>query len=234
MKLPIVGVEPYTTVDYPNKMSATFFVRGCNFECPYCHNADIAYKDLAIQNIDLDVLYCYFENRTEWLDAIVLSGGEVLIYPIEDILHDIQVIQEYGYLVGLHTNGYHSEKLKQLIDKDMLGFVGIDFKSTKDKYFGVTGVEDAYSKVVESIKLSVKSGVDLEVRTTVHPAMLSLNNLKEMVDTLADLDVDNYVYQRFQPKGVDNEFLLNTYNVNGLSGEIIEYAESKFRSFKIR
>ena len=35
----ISGIQKLTLLDYPGHVAATIFTEGCNFRCPFCHNA---------------------------------------------------------------------------------------------------------------------------------------------------------------------------------------------------
>ena len=35
------GVETFSMVDYPGKMSAVVFMQGCPWRCPFCHNMEL-------------------------------------------------------------------------------------------------------------------------------------------------------------------------------------------------
>ena len=35
----IQGLQKLTLLDYPGKTACTIFLGGCNFRCPFCHNA---------------------------------------------------------------------------------------------------------------------------------------------------------------------------------------------------
>ena len=37
-QLRVAAVTPFTSIDYPGKLSAVVFVRGCPWRCVYCHN----------------------------------------------------------------------------------------------------------------------------------------------------------------------------------------------------
>ena len=39
----IAGLQKTTLLDYPGKVACTVFLAGCNFRCPYCQNAEIAF-----------------------------------------------------------------------------------------------------------------------------------------------------------------------------------------------
>ena len=37
----IQGLQKLTLLDYPEKVACTIFTAGCNFRCPFCHNASL-------------------------------------------------------------------------------------------------------------------------------------------------------------------------------------------------
>ena len=37
----IKGLQKLTLLDFPGKIGATVFLGGCNFRCPFCHNASL-------------------------------------------------------------------------------------------------------------------------------------------------------------------------------------------------
>ncbi|HIT50878.1 MAG TPA: radical SAM protein, partial [Candidatus Aveggerthella excrementigallinarum] len=37
----IAGLQKLTLLDYPGKTACTVFTPGCDFRCPFCHNADL-------------------------------------------------------------------------------------------------------------------------------------------------------------------------------------------------
>ena len=41
----IQGIEKVSMVDFENKICATIFTGGCNFRCPFCHNAQIVNQE---------------------------------------------------------------------------------------------------------------------------------------------------------------------------------------------
>ncbi|MCD4787282.1 MAG: 4Fe-4S cluster-binding domain-containing protein, partial [Desulfobacterales bacterium] len=38
----IGGLHKNSLIDYPGKISCVIFLSGCNFDCPYCHNPELA------------------------------------------------------------------------------------------------------------------------------------------------------------------------------------------------
>ena len=35
------GLQKLTLLDYPGRIACIVFTEGCNFRCPYCHNAGL-------------------------------------------------------------------------------------------------------------------------------------------------------------------------------------------------
>jgi uncharacterized radical SAM superfamily Fe-S cluster-containing enzyme len=62
-------------VDWPGHMAGVLLVTGCNFRCPFCHNAPLlAVPRGGLPWADLAALCRRFQGH--WVDAIVVSGGE--------------------------------------------------------------------------------------------------------------------------------------------------------------
>ena len=124
---------------------------------------------------------------------------------------------------------------------EVCDWVGMDVKGPFKDYPKVTQVENSGALAERSLKLLLASGVDYEIRTTVHPTLLSQADILEMAGVLGGLGVRNFVLQRFQPKGCSDQALLpsRVSASAGISGEIISEdlkgrLHSMFRSFKIR
>ena len=41
----IAGLQKMTLLDFPGKVACTVFLQGCNFRCPFCHNASLLSGD---------------------------------------------------------------------------------------------------------------------------------------------------------------------------------------------
>jgi pyruvate formate lyase activating enzyme len=39
------GLQKLTLLDYPGEIAATDFTGGCNFRCPFCHNASLVFPE---------------------------------------------------------------------------------------------------------------------------------------------------------------------------------------------
>ena len=69
-----------------------------------------------------------------------MTGGEPLIW--DDIRSFLERIKDLGYLVKLDTNGSFPGKLKQLIRANVVDYVAMDIKNSKEKYAQTIGIED--------------------------------------------------------------------------------------------
>lgn len=61
-------------------MACTLFTGGCNFRCPFCHNAGL------VTHIDEgafseEEVLAYLKKRKGVLDGVCVTGGEPLLQP---------------------------------------------------------------------------------------------------------------------------------------------------------
>ena len=57
-------------------------------------------------------------------------GGEPLLQ--KDLVPFVEKIKEFGFAVKLDTNGSFHDKLKELIDKELLDYIAMDIKAPLD------------------------------------------------------------------------------------------------------
>ena len=80
----------------------------------------------------------------------------------------MQKMKEMGFAIKLDTNGSFPEKLKDLIDKNLLDYVAMDIKNSIKQYGETIGLDTRYSEAVQKSVSYLKEGhVDYEFRTTV-------------------------------------------------------------------
>ncbi|TYB32225.1 MAG: anaerobic ribonucleoside-triphosphate reductase activating protein [Candidatus Mcinerneyibacterium aminivorans] len=191
----MVDLKETTLIDFPGKIAATVFTQGCNFNCAYCHN-----KMLIGQNIedviDLDSFREFIQKRKNFLEGIVFTGGEPLLY--NDLGKVFKIIKSEGLDVKLDTNGSQPKKLKDLLDKDLIDYVAMDVKSDYKNYESVIGREFDLSKIENSIKIISSSNIDYEFRTTVIPEVTTIKTVKTILEDILPEDVKKYALQRYQ------------------------------------
>ncbi len=161
----IKGLQKLTLLDYPEHVACTIFTSGCNFRCPFCHNASLVLKKDECYLDELEVL-SFLKKRIGILDAVCISGGEPLLQP--DLKEFIKKIKDMGYLVKLDTNGSFPEKLKELVDLKLVDYVAMDIKNSKEKYAKTVGLNRLNMDVIkESVEFLKEGHVPYEFRTTV-------------------------------------------------------------------
>ena len=171
----IAGLTKTTLLDYPEHVAATIFVAGCNFRCPFCHNATLVLPDMAAPtHIDEAEVFSFLEKRKNVLSAVCISGGEPTL--AAGLPSFIRQIKELGYLVKLDTNGSRPDVLAALFSEGLLDYVAMDIKHTKGQYAtacgaGGTAVDGGafadLGKIEASMALLRDSGIAHEFRTTV-------------------------------------------------------------------
>lgn len=159
------GFQKLTLLDFPQKTAAIVFTKGCNFRCPFCHNASLVLDRFTDEFSEEEVL-AYLEKRKKLLDGLSITGGEPLMH--KELPDFIRRVKALGYAVKLDTNGSYPDRLKALLDEGLLDYVAMDVKSSEAGYARAVGLLDSgfLSRVKESIAILAASGVTHEFRTT--------------------------------------------------------------------
>lgn len=161
----INGFQKLTLLDFPGKVACIVFTPGCNFRCPFCHNASLV-THIDGERIEEEEILSYLKKRQGLLDGVVVTGGEPTLQG--DLADFLGKVKALGYAVKLDTNGTSPEKLKTLVEKGLVDYVAMDIKNTAAKYPVTAGYGSAVlGKVEESIDFLLADTVDYEFRTTV-------------------------------------------------------------------
>jgi pyruvate formate lyase activating enzyme len=161
----INGFQKLTLLDFPGKVACIVFTPGCNFRCPFCHNASLV-THIDGERIEEEEILSYLKKRQGLLDGVVVTGGEPTLQG--DLADFLGKVKALGYAVKLDTNGTSPEKLKILVEKGLVDYVAMDIKNTAAKYPVTAGCGSAVlGKVEESIDFLLADTVDYEFRTTV-------------------------------------------------------------------
>ncbi len=163
----IGGIQKTSLIDYPDRVCAVFFASGCNFRCPYCYNPEIVFNKTKL--IQEKYIKSFLKKRKNYLDAILLSGGEITIQP--DFVDFVKKIKSYGYLIGIETNGSNPDAIKELIDNKLIDFIAMDIKSDLETYEKAAGVKPDKEKIKKSVELIKNSNINYEFRTTIVPEL---------------------------------------------------------------
>ena len=214
----IVGIQKLTLLDYPGKVACTVFLGGCNFRCPYCHNAELLGDAEPVMTVE--ELLAFLKKRRGILDGVCITGGEPTIH--KELPELIRGIRELGFSVKLDTNGYRPEVLGRLLEEGLVDYVAMDLKNGPDSYgetVGLPGVD--LERIRESVGLLCRSGIEFEFRTTVAKPLHSGETLTSMANWLLEVTKGRGVHRLFVQPFVDRD----TVPVGGLSapsGEELE------------
>ncbi len=200
----IKGIEKFASRDFPGHISSTVFLGGCNFRCPYCHNANLVLRPETLPTLHVDYFLCYLDQRKDWLEGICLSGGEPLLEPyLEELL---SVIKERRLLVKLDTNASFPDRLAELIRTGLVDRVAMDVKAPLEKYREVTRSAVDPAVISRSLDVLMASGVECTFRTTVVPGCLVAVDIRTIGKMLRG--AGRYQLQQFVPHNtLDGRYL---------------------------
>ena len=188
----ICGIEKFSMVDWDTKIVCTLFASGCNFRCPFCHNASLALSNQA--PLDEKEIFDYLEKRKGLLDGVCVSGGEpTLSHDLEEFIGKIKAL---GYKVKLDTNGTNPTMVQNLISKGLVDYIAMDIKNSPEKYATTTGLASiSLDNILESVRIIKSSGIAHEFRTTIIKEFHTENDLKHIADIVDGCD--GYFLQQY-------------------------------------
>lgn len=190
------GLQKLTLLDFPDRTACTVFTEGCNFRCPFCHNASLVKQRAA--ELPTEEFFGFLKKRQGLLDGVCVTGGEPLLQPdIEDFLAEIKAL---GYAVKLDTNGSFPDKLKSIVEKGLCDYVAMDIKNSRSKYLATAGVtRDILSDIEKSVDFLLSGRIAYEFRTTVVSPYHDFSDFYEIADWIKG--AKNYYLQSFIDSG---------------------------------
>ena len=224
-----LGQEKTSLVDYPDKICTIYFVGGCNFKCPYCHNGPLVKMQGSI--IKEDEVFQFLKKRKKYIDGVCISGGEPTLY--DGLYGFIQRVKEEGLLVKLDTNGTHPQKIEKLLQEKLLDYIAMDIKAPFHKYADLATVKVNIEDIKDSIQLIRNAEVDYEFRTTLCKELLTKEDILEIARFIKGSK--RYTLQNFR----DGETVLggagqfHPFDLDTL-GEIEREVKDYFGILKIR
>ncbi len=199
MCIKIGGVQKFSLLDYPDKISAIIFTSGCNFRCGYCHNPELFSSN---SEWNEEKVLEFLRTRQGKLDGVVITGGEPTIH--KGLPEFIKKIKALDFLVKLDTNGTNPQMLKKMVQSNLIDYVAMDIKAPLSKYKMITGVEPI--GVDESIKFLLNGKVPYEFRTTALSSQLLIKDFEEIGKLISG--ADKYFIQKFVPSKILDDNLL--------------------------
>ncbi len=212
----IGGLQKLSLLDYPDRTCCTIFTVGCNYRCPFCHNASILQDTNAGQMISENEILTFLKKRKNLLDGVCITGGEPLLQKgLEDFICEIKSL---GFSVKVDTNGSFPERLQKLIENKLVDYVAMDMKNAPEKYGQTIGVKNYdITPIKESVSILLSDVVPYEFRTTVVRELHTDKDLLMMAQWIKG--AKNYYIQNF----VDSKDVL----MSGLSS----YSKEELQAF---
>ena len=195
----VSGLQKLTLLDYPGRVACTVFTAGCNFRCPFCHNAPLVLPERMQGDEDgSETVLAFLKKRRGILDGVAITGGEPLLH--RDMGDFLRKIKDLGYAVKLDTNGSFPQRLRELVEAGLVDRVAVDIKNAPALYGKTIGVPGFDLGPVEETKNYLLSGaVEYEFRTTVVKGLHTEESLVEAAKWIAG--AREYYLQQFKDSG---------------------------------
>lgn len=172
----IAGYQKISFLDYPGIPSAILFFSGCNMDCPYCHNKDIAGRNKPLFPYDIKTIIKDLKNNFQkgWIKGVVITGGEPSIHK-DEIIKLLDMIRNdtdlwWNFKIKLDTNGSNPSFIKLI--KMYIDYIAMDIKKPFPKN---------NNKISESVDIIMKGlEIDYEFRTTAFPPWIDGKSIEEI------------------------------------------------------
>jgi len=194
----IKGLIETSFVDWPGRVCAVIFLGGCNFRCPFCHNHELVLRPQEIPGRRPDQVLARLRPYTDWLDGVVVSGGEPCLDP--ELPQLCRALKKLGLPVKIDTNGSRPRVLEELLGEELLEAVSMDLKAPLGEpllHRQLAGVAADLGALERSIDLLLAAGLEREFRTTVVPGLLTGEHLAVMARRVKG--ADRYKINSFRP-----------------------------------
>lgn len=193
----IAGLQKLTLLDYPGRTACTVFLRGCDFNCPYCHNHGLISEDPGEGGIEEEELLRFLEKRKNMLDGVCISGGEPLMHgSVIALMRDIRAL---GYDIKVDTNGSFPERLREAAEAGLCDYIAMDIKHSPEKYAETAGTEGAAERVGESVEYIMRCGLPYEFRTTAVKELHEPEDFERIGERIEG--AERYFIQNFRDPG---------------------------------
>ena len=162
----IAGLQRLTLLDYPGQTACTVFTGGCNFRCPFCHNASLVLPERLDGGESAAEVLSFLEKRRGVLDGVAVTGGEPLLH--EDLPDFLRSVRAMGYRIKLDTNGSLPDRLRAVAEAGLVDRVAMDVKNAPERWAETAGTAVDMDALTQSRDLLLDgAAASYEFRTTV-------------------------------------------------------------------
>lgn len=220
------GFQKLTLLDYPGHVACTLFTAGCNFRCPFCHNASLVTHIGDSEHYSEEFVLDYLSKRKGIIDGVCITGGEPLLHDgLEDF---IKKVKDMDYLVKLDTNGYLPDRLISLVDNGLVDYVAMDIKNSKEKYVLSAGIDSLdITQIEKSVSFLLENHVEYEFRTTVVNELHTLQDIESAAEWISG--AQKYFLQSFTDSGdliCDNLSAVETQTIKMMQEVASKYVKN--------
>ena len=184
--------------DWDGKVSSVIFLPHCNLRCPFCYNKSLVLHPEEMPTIPFVQVENYLEANQEWIDGVVITGGEPTLH--EDLPFLCEKIKKTGFEVKVDTNGTNPKVISRLMERGLVDSVAMDVKTqlNKEKYSAACGLNAApfLKRISETIKILLIDAVEYEFRTTLVPTLHRLEDVEEICQAIKGCK--KYALQNFK------------------------------------
>lgn len=167
-------------LDFPGKLSAVIGTQGCNMGCPWCHNSFLIPYEFTRHSeiIEERDFFRFLEQRKNFLDGVVITGGEPTIQT--DLPELCKNVKQMGFAVKIDTNGTHPGVLKRLLKHASVDYIAMDIKTDLNLYHQLFRENTDVGAILESIDIIMSSGQPYEFRTTCVGPFVTTDNIDQI------------------------------------------------------
>lgn len=208
----ISGLQKMTLLDYPGLVACTVFTGGCNFRCPFCHNAPLVLPERMSSDDRTEEVLSFLRKRQGLLDGVAITGGEPLLHA--DLPEFLRKIRDLGYKIKLDTNGSFPDRLRAVVEEGLVDRVAMDIKNAPLLYAKTIDVPKFDLEPIERSKSYLLEGhVEYEFRTTVVYGLHTEENLCAAARWIEG--AREYYLQQYQDSGD----LISPYGLEAFTDE---------------
>jgi len=189
----LASVIDISLVDVPGIPVTVIFTGGCNFDCPYCQNAELIPTD---SGTEVTVEEVAEKARGHLTDGYCITGGEPTIH--KDLPDLLKLLKADGDRhINLNTQGSVPSILERCLP--YLDSVWFDLKTTPDRYPVIARTSgNPWTKVLKSVEILMASDVAFWPRTTYAGELMTPEEVSGVAQVLKEIGFEGeYVVQNY-------------------------------------
>jgi pyruvate formate lyase activating enzyme len=196
--LQIKGFQGTSLLDFPGRIAALVFTGGCNLRCAFCHNPGLVLEPDQYPTFPEDELLAELERRRNFIDGVVVSGGEPTLAAGLDAF--LLEVKQLGLQVKLDTNGLQPQVIATLLERHLIDYLAVDLKTAPSRYAELHAAEVDTQALLETCRLVMAEAPDYEFRTTCVPGYVAGPDILAIGGAIQG--AKHWVLQQYVPREV--------------------------------